>query len=174
MVSLDCNMAGGSSASSSHITIGGTTAKIQLPVHKILLLGTTTLKCCSQIDFKGSHTNGKDLLTNTNDPWAESKDLKGLHCRINFQGLKRTKRDLKDPGNLAWGKRLKFHTGKTRDLLSISEFKIYKWHRNTTEADNYAQPSGVTGWLSWQSIGLKIQRDLRFDPHLCQEHKNNL
>ena len=42
MVSLDCNMAAGvSSASrSSHITIRGTAAKIELPVRKILLLGT--------------------------------------------------------------------------------------------------------------------------------------
>ena len=43
MVSHDCNMAGVSSASSSHITIHGTAAKIQ-PVRKILLLGTPTLK----------------------------------------------------------------------------------------------------------------------------------
>ena len=39
MVSLDCNMADASSASSSHhITIPGTAAKIQLPIHKILSL----------------------------------------------------------------------------------------------------------------------------------------
>ena len=39
VVSLDCNMAGVSSASrSSHITIPGTAAKIELPVRKILLL----------------------------------------------------------------------------------------------------------------------------------------
>ena len=38
-VSLDCNMAGVTSASSSHITIRGTVAKIQLPVRKILFLG---------------------------------------------------------------------------------------------------------------------------------------
>ena len=44
MVSLDCNMAGVSSTSSSHIVIHGTVAKIQLPVLKILLLGDPTLK----------------------------------------------------------------------------------------------------------------------------------
>ena len=61
MVSLDHNMAGVSSASSSHIVIRGTAAKIQLPVHKILLLGAApTLKCCSQMDLKGTHNNGKD------------------------------------------------------------------------------------------------------------------
>ena len=92
MVSLDCNMVG-VSASSSHIAIHGTAAKIQLPVHKILLLGAPTLKCCSQMDFKGTHNNGKDLLTNRKDPWAESKDVKltflseafflFLHCFLN-------------------------------------------------------------------------------------------
>ena len=63
--------------SNSHITIHGTGTKIQLPVCKIILLGAPTLKCCSQMDFKfnGTHNNGKDLLTNTKDPWAESKDL---------------------------------------------------------------------------------------------------
>ena len=84
MVSLDCNMAGVSSASSSHITIRGTAAKIQLPVRKILLLGAPTLKCCSQMDFKGTHNNGKDLLTNRKDPLAESKDLKGLLLKHQF------------------------------------------------------------------------------------------
>ena len=69
----------------------GTAEKIQLPVHKMLLLGAPTLKCCSRMDFNGTHNNGKDLLTNRKDPWAESKDLK-----INFQGLKKM-----DPGNLA-------------------------------------------------------------------------
>ena len=78
MVSLDCNMAGVTSASSSHIVIRGTAAKIQLPVRKILLLGAATLKCCSQMDFKGTHNNGKDL-TNRKDPWAESKDLKAFY-----------------------------------------------------------------------------------------------
>ena len=78
MVALDCNMAGVSSASSSHITIRGIAAKIQLPARKILLLGAPTLKCLSQMDFKGTHNNGKDLLTNRKDPRAESKDLKGL------------------------------------------------------------------------------------------------
>ena len=74
-------------------------AKIQLPVRKILLLGTSTLKCCSQMDFKGTHNNGKDLLTNRKDPWAESKGLiiKPFYRKIYFQGLKRTKTD---PGNL--------------------------------------------------------------------------
>ena len=45
MVSLDCNIAGVSSASSSHIMIRSTAAKIQvlqLPVRKILLLGAPT------------------------------------------------------------------------------------------------------------------------------------
>ena len=78
MVSLDCNMAGVTSASSSHIVICSTAAKLQLPVHKILLLGAPTLKGCSQMDFKGTHNNGKDLLTIRKDPWDESKDLKGL------------------------------------------------------------------------------------------------
>ena len=77
MVSLNCNMASVSSASSSHIAIRGTVAKIQLPVRKILLLVTLILKCCSQMDFKGTHNNGKDL-TIRKDPWAESKGLKGL------------------------------------------------------------------------------------------------
>ena len=75
---LDCNMAGVSSASSNHITIRNSEAKIQLPVRKLLLLGALALKCCSQMDFKGPHHNGKDLLINRKDPWAESKDLKGL------------------------------------------------------------------------------------------------
>ena len=70
MVSLDCNMAVVSSASSGHITICGTVAKRQLPIRKILLLGALTLKCCSQMDFK------KDLLTNKKDPSAESKAFK--------------------------------------------------------------------------------------------------
>ena len=78
MVSLDCNMAGVSSASSSHITIRGTAAQIQLPVGKIPLLGAPTLKRCSQMDSKETCNNGKDLLINTKYPWAESKDLKGL------------------------------------------------------------------------------------------------
>ena len=78
MVTLDCNMAGVSSASSSQITICDTVAKIQLLVRKILLLGAPTLKCCSQMNFKGIHNNGKDLLTSRKDPWAESKDLNGL------------------------------------------------------------------------------------------------
>ena len=69
-------MAGILSASSSHTVIHDTVAKI-LPIHKILLLSAPTLKSCSQMDFKGTH-NGKDLLTNRKDPWAESKDLKGL------------------------------------------------------------------------------------------------
>ena len=47
MVFLDCNMVGVLSASSSHIAICGTAAKIQLPVCKILLLGALALKCCS-------------------------------------------------------------------------------------------------------------------------------
>ena len=44
------------------------------------MVGAPTLKCCSQIKWtlKGTHNNGKDLLTNRKDPWAESKDLKGL------------------------------------------------------------------------------------------------
>ena len=33
-------------------------------------------KCCSQTDFKGTHNNGKDLLTNRNGPWVELQDLK--------------------------------------------------------------------------------------------------
>ena len=37
------------------IMIRGTGAKIQLPIHKILLLGAPTLKCCSQMNFKGTH-----------------------------------------------------------------------------------------------------------------------
>ena len=80
MFSLDCNMAG---ASSSHIVIHSTVAKIQLPVCKILLLGAP-LKCWSQMDFKGTDNNGKDLLTNRMDPWAESKDLKGLLLKNQF------------------------------------------------------------------------------------------
>ena len=73
MVSLDCIMVGASSASSSHIMIRGTAAKIQPPIHKILLLGAPTLKCCPQVDFKikGTHNNGKDLLTSRKDPWVE-------------------------------------------------------------------------------------------------------
>ena len=55
MASLDCNMAGVSFASSSHIVIRGTAAKIQLPVRKIPLLGASTLKCYSQMDFKFKH-----------------------------------------------------------------------------------------------------------------------
>ena len=50
MVSLDCNRAGVSSASSSRITICGTVAKIQLPVRTILLLDTP--------DFEMLLTNG--------------------------------------------------------------------------------------------------------------------
>ena len=72
------NMADLSSASSSHIMIRGTAAKIQLPVRKMLLLSTQTLKCYSEMDLKGTDNNGTELLTNRNDPWAESKDLKGL------------------------------------------------------------------------------------------------
>ena len=37
-------------------------------VRKILLLGALTLKCCSQMDFKGTHNNGKDFLTIRKDP----------------------------------------------------------------------------------------------------------
>ena len=71
--------------------ICGTATKIQLPSRKILLLGDPTLKCCSQMDFKGPHNNGNDLLTNGQDPWAESKDLlKGLLLKTHFQGIKRT------------------------------------------------------------------------------------
>ena len=83
MISLDSNMASVSSLSSSHIVIRGTAAKIRLPVRQILLLGTPTLKCCSQMDFKGTD-NGKDLLTNRKDPWAESKGLKGLLQKNQF------------------------------------------------------------------------------------------
>ena len=91
MASLDCNMVGVSSASSSHIAIRSITAKIQLPVCKILLLGARTLKCRPQIDFKGTHHNGKDLLTNRKDPWAESKDIKGpKKCHNTFWPLKCT------------------------------------------------------------------------------------
>ena len=68
MVSLDCNMVGVLSASSSRIVIRGTAEKIQLAVHKILLLGAPTLQCCSRMDFKGTHNNGTDLLTNRKDP----------------------------------------------------------------------------------------------------------
>ena len=75
-VSLHCNMACILSASSSHITIRGIAAKTQLPVRKILLLDAPTLKRCSQMDFKWTHNNGKDHLTNRKDPWAESNDLK--------------------------------------------------------------------------------------------------
>ena len=91
MVSLDCNMAGVSSASSSHIMIRGTVAKIQLPVRKMLLLRAPTLKCCSQMAFKGTHNNGKDLLTIRKDPSAASKDLKGLSMK------KSLSKDLKGP-----------------------------------------------------------------------------
>ena len=42
------------------------------------------MKCCSQMDFKGTHNNGKDLLTNRKDSWAESKDLKGLLLKNPF------------------------------------------------------------------------------------------
>ena len=59
-----------SSASSSHITICGTAAKMQLPVHNILSLGAPTLTCCSQMDYKGTDNNGKDLLTNRKDPYG--------------------------------------------------------------------------------------------------------
>ena len=62
MVSLDCNMAGVSPTSSSHITIRSTAAKIQLPVRKIRLLGALI---CSQMDFNGTHNNGKDYLMST-------------------------------------------------------------------------------------------------------------
>ena len=89
MVSLDCNMARVSSASSSHITIHGTAAKIQPPIHKILLLSVLTLKCCSQIDFNGTRNNGKRKY-----PWAESNDLKGLLLTNQFP---RTLKDLKGP-----------------------------------------------------------------------------
>ena len=52
---------------------------------KILLLGAPTLKCCSQMDcIKGTHNNGKDLLTNRKDPWAETKDFKGLSLKNQF------------------------------------------------------------------------------------------
>ena len=37
------------------------------------MLGAPTLKCCSQMDFKGTDNNAKDLLTIRKDPWAESK-----------------------------------------------------------------------------------------------------
>ena len=78
MVSLNCNMAGGaSSASSSHIAIHNTAAKIKLPVRKY---------CCSVLQLlnvahkwtliQGTDNNGKDLLTNRKDPWAEFKELK--------------------------------------------------------------------------------------------------
>ena len=71
MDSLACNMAGVSSASSSHIAIHSTAAKIQLPVCKTLLLETLTLNCSSQMDFKATDNNGKDLLTIRKD---QSKD----------------------------------------------------------------------------------------------------
>ena len=51
--------------------------KYNCPFAKVLL-SSPTLKRCSQMDFKGPHNNGKDLLTNRKDPWAESKDLKSL------------------------------------------------------------------------------------------------
>ena len=37
-------------------------------------------------DFKGTHNNGKDLLINRKDPWAESMDikLKGLLFKDQF------------------------------------------------------------------------------------------
>ena len=86
---------------SSHIAIRGTAAKMQLPIRKILLLGAPTLKCCSHMDFKVTHNNGKDLLTNRKDPLAELKDLKGLLFKNLFP------RTLKDPGSLdeveTWG-----------------------------------------------------------------------
>ena len=81
MVSLYCNMVG---ASSSRIVIRSTAAKIKLPVRKVLLLGTPAFKCCLQMDFKGTHNNGKDLLTDRKDPWAESKDFKGLLFKNQF------------------------------------------------------------------------------------------
>ena len=76
MVSLDCNMAGVPSASSSDITIRGTATKIQLPLHKILLLGAPTLKCCSQMDFKGPHHNGKDPLTKKKGPMHSCQPMR--------------------------------------------------------------------------------------------------
>ena len=57
MVSLDCNMAGVTSASveaKRHTAIHGTAEIIQLPVRKILLVGAPALKRCSQMDFKGT------------------------------------------------------------------------------------------------------------------------
>ena len=77
-------MAGVLSAASSHIAIRSTAAKIQPPVRKILLLGAPTLKCCLQMDFKGTHSNGKDLQKDPRDPRAESKDLKGLLLKNHF------------------------------------------------------------------------------------------
>ena len=87
-VSLDCNMVGVSSASSNHIAIRSTAAKIQLPIRKILLLRRSNFEMVLTNGlFKGTHNNGKDLLTNRKDrfkglkrPFIEksiSKDLKG-------------------------------------------------------------------------------------------------
>ena len=45
-------------------------AKVQLPVRKIVFLCALTLKCCSQMDFKRTHNNGKDLLAIRKDPWG--------------------------------------------------------------------------------------------------------
>ena len=90
-------MADVSSASSNHIAIHGTVAKIQLPVHKILLLGAQTLKCCSQMDFKRTDNHGKDLLRIRKDPWAESKDLNGLFIE---KSISKDLKGPKDPENL--------------------------------------------------------------------------
>ena len=114
MVSLDCNMAGVSFASSSHIVIRGTAAKIKQPVHKLLLLGGPTLKRCSQMDFKETHNNGEDPLTNRKDAWAESKDLNGLFID------KSISKDLKEPKR-ALGTLTKHHCwlgpGHTKHLV---------------------------------------------------------
>ena len=39
----------------------------------------TDVKCCSQMDIKGTHNNEKDLVTNRKDPRTESTDFKTEH-----------------------------------------------------------------------------------------------
>ena len=62
-------------------------------LRKILLVGAPTLKCCSQMDFKGTQNNGKDLLTNQKDPIGLS--IKGLKRPFIEKSISKDLKDLK-------------------------------------------------------------------------------
>ena len=68
MVTFDCNMAGVSSASTSHITSRGTAANIyDCPFAKCCCSALRLWNVAQKWTLKGTHNNGKDFLTNTKD-----------------------------------------------------------------------------------------------------------